>query len=375
MSTILPMPPIGGLFIEGTDGNDTLVGTTLADEIHGKNGLDQIFGDAGDDLLFGDAGNDNLLGGSGNDTLDGGVGADAMAGGTGNDTYIVDSAGDQVTENAGEGFDAVRTTLSNYTLTANVETLTFSGLDTGFTGTGNSIDNTIIGGPVDDVLNGGGGNDKLSGGDGHDTLTGGIGNDTLDGGALSDTASYANESGNLSIDLTTGIAERELRVFKVPTLERDTLISIENVEGGLGNDTITGNSTSNFLAGHVGNDILSGGAGNDILDGGVGDDSLIGGAGIDDLTGGPGNDTFVFAPGFSPGSSLADVIHDFDADPAGGQDRLDVRAFGITADTFTRVLIATNGTDTLIFIDHDPANEIELMGVAPSAVTINDFIF
>jgi hypothetical protein len=40
-----------------------------------------------------------------------------MIGGIGNDTYVVDNAGDVVTENASEGTDLVRTTLAAYTLT------------------------------------------------------------------------------------------------------------------------------------------------------------------------------------------------------------------------------------------------------------------
>ena len=41
-----------------------------------------------------------ITGNSGNNTLDGGVGADTLTGGDGNDTYVVDNAGDVVTEAA-----------------------------------------------------------------------------------------------------------------------------------------------------------------------------------------------------------------------------------------------------------------------------------
>ena len=39
--------------------------------------------------------------------LDGGAGNDTMTGGAGNDTYVVDSAGDVVTEAASAGTDTV----------------------------------------------------------------------------------------------------------------------------------------------------------------------------------------------------------------------------------------------------------------------------
>ncbi len=56
---------------------------------------------------------------------------------------------------------------------------------------------------------------------------------------------------------------------------------IENVIGGDGNDSITGNSAANWLRGMRGNDELTGGAGNDTLEGGTGDDLVDGGSGID----------------------------------------------------------------------------------------------
>ena len=56
---------------------------------------------------------------------------------------------------------------------------------------------------------------------------------------------------------------------------------IENVLGGDGNDSITGNSAANWLRGMRGNDGLAGGAGSDTLEGGAGDDLVDGGSGID----------------------------------------------------------------------------------------------
>src|SRR5437764_9381576 len=126
--------------------------------------------------MTGGVGNDLLDGGSGNDTLDGGVGADTMTGGLGNDIFLVDNAGDVVNENPGEGTDTVKTTLSSYTLTSNVENLTYIGAGN-FGGVGNALANIITGGAGNDVLNGGVGNDTLDGGVGADTMTGGLGND------------------------------------------------------------------------------------------------------------------------------------------------------------------------------------------------------
>ncbi|UXN76065.1 calcium-binding protein (plasmid) [Devosia sp. A8/3-2] len=87
---------------------------------------------------------DNVLnGGAGNDTLDGGIGADTLVGGIGSDTFIVDNAGDVVTELSGEGTDWVRSSIS-YALGAHVENPVLTG--TGNTsGAGNALGNVIRG--------------------------------------------------------------------------------------------------------------------------------------------------------------------------------------------------------------------------------------
>jgi len=57
--------------------------------------------------------------------------------------------------------------------------------------------------------------------------------------------------------------------------------TIENAEGGSGNDHITGNDVANRLVGNNGNDELYGMGGDDTLIGGFGDDVIDGGAGTD----------------------------------------------------------------------------------------------
>ena len=93
----------------GGDGNDVLdaPAVDVRVEAFGDAGNDTLTTGSGEDVLLGGTGNDTLTGGAGanslfgeagDDTLNGGSGADTMAAGLGNDTYVVDDAGDLVTE-------------------------------------------------------------------------------------------------------------------------------------------------------------------------------------------------------------------------------------------------------------------------------------
>jgi len=99
--------------------------------------------------------------------LDGGVGADTMLGGRGDDTYIVDNAGDVVTEYAGEGVDTVQASLS-YTLAAALENLTLTGA-AAVNGTGNGSANVLTGNSGANNLNGNSGPDTMRGMGGGDS--------------------------------------------------------------------------------------------------------------------------------------------------------------------------------------------------------------
>ena len=90
-------------------------------------------------------------------------------------------------------------------------------------------------------------------------------------------------------------------------------VSIEDINGSQGDDTIIGNSSVNILNGYNGNDSLEGATGHDLLDGGAGNDLLHGGSAMDQLTGGAGADTFIFVTTTEIPSTAAgrDLITDF----------------------------------------------------------------
>ncbi len=207
----------------------------------------------------------NLLRGrGGNDVLDGGFGDDTMEGGTGDDLYWVESAGDTVTELAGEGNDSVASYV-DWTLGAHLENLSLLG--SAVSGTGNDLANWIGGNALDNVLAGGGGDDVLLGGAGADTMTGGTGND---GYVVDDAADVVVE------------AAGEGRDWVNSSLASTTLWEhVEDMDLVGAAVSGTGNGLDNLLRGNALDNVLNGLGGNDVLDGGFGNDTMAGGQGDD----------------------------------------------------------------------------------------------
>ena len=198
--------------------------------------------------IRGGAGNDTLSGAAGSDTLNGGAGADRMIGGAGNDTYVVDNAGDVPVESAAGGTDTVETTLSNLTLYAEIENLTFTGTGD-FTANGNDLANTISGGDGNDRLSGGALNDTVNGNKGNDIFlaTLGDGNDTYNGGAGVDAYSVAGTAAAATINLQAGTATSA-------ETGSDRLSAVEDAIGGAGADTFVASTVRNVLDGGDGAD-------------------------------------------------------------------------------------------------------------------------
>jgi Ca2+-binding RTX toxin-like protein len=232
-------------------GNINGTGNTLANVIIGTTGLNVLSGDLGNDTLDGGSGADTLIGGEGNDSLFGGGGTDSMVGGLGNDIYEVNSAADVVLEDSvpGGGSDLVQSS-ATYTLAANVENLTLTGIGN-ISGTGNTLDNVITGNAGNNTLSGGAGNDALNGLAGGDNLSGAAGNDTLDGGGDADTLSGGADNDTLiydSLDASVlgGLGSDTLKISGSGTLLNlgglagTTIQDVEVIDlTGTGNNTLT----------------------------------------------------------------------------------------------------------------------------------------
>ena len=212
---------------------------------------DVLTGGRGDDTLRGLAGSDQLNGGQGHDLLDGGSGTDTMRGGIGNDTYVVDVAGDVVTELVDEGADTVQTSLLTYTLGVNVENLTLTGTGPS-TGIGNASSNHLIGNS---------GANLLDGKTGADTMAGDAGNDVYVVDQPGDVVTEAKNEGFDTVfsSVTYGLG------LNVENLVLTGSAAIDGTGNDL-NNTLTGNSAANVLMGLAGNDTYVISAGDTVVE-------------------------------------------------------------------------------------------------------------
>lgn len=313
-------PNVEYLVLAGTAGiNGT--GNSSDNGIYGNAGANHLQGLGGNDLLKGD----NTWAPDGHDILDGGAGADTMFGGMGNDTFYVDNAGDVVTEYAGEGDDQVLSSIT-YTLTAEVEKLTLTGL-AAINGTGNALNNLITGNSGANVLNGRGG---------ADTMIGGSGNDDY----------IVDHAQDLAVELSgEGVDRVKASVSYVlgPDMERLSLTGTMPINGTGNNlaNVLTGNSAANTLSGLGGDDKLDGRGGADIMSGGLGNDLYV----VTDVgdvvteAAGEGIDRVNSSISYTLGDNVEDLALAGNA------------AIGATGNGLTNVLTGNSGSNTLLGLD------------------------
>lgn len=246
----------------------------------------------GNDVITGSNFRDVLCGYAGNDILNGRAGADTLIGGLGNDTYVVDNAGDVVSETSAllTEIDTVQSSVSR-ALGANLEKLILTGA-TAINGTGNALNNMLTGNGAANVLNGGAGNDVLNGGAGNDTLIGGTGNDTYIVDSLQDVIIENPGEGVDTIQANIPLSPMN------PVTPVYSLAALPNIE----NLTLTGTGLVDGIGNDL-NNVMIGNVSDNVLDGGIGNDTMIGGLGMD---------TYVV-------DSLLDVVIE---NPGGGLDTI-----------------------------------------------------
>jgi Ca2+-binding RTX toxin-like protein len=98
--------------IIGSEDDDMLIGTTLADLIFGLGGDDIIIGDKGSDCVFGGDGDDIVYGNEGDDTIVGDNGGDILKGQSGEDT-ITGSAGTDIIDGGDDNDSCIASSTDN----------------------------------------------------------------------------------------------------------------------------------------------------------------------------------------------------------------------------------------------------------------------
>ncbi len=245
-------------------GVPNIIGSDFADTIIGDGFANDLFGGAGDDLLAGM--------GYGGNHIDGGAGIDTVSYADSLQVVNVDLAittsqgwgasGDTIVdvENLiGSAFnDILKATVSGSTIFGGDGNDTISGKAGSDVLLGESGNDIFYAGDGDDVIHGGSGDDLIYSQGGNNILTGGGGADTLNGFTGIATASYADSSTAVNINMATNINTGG-------DAQGDILQGILNVTGSSHSDSLTGDDKNNILIGGVGNDTLTGGSGFDIF--------------------------------------------------------------------------------------------------------------
>jgi Ca2+-binding RTX toxin-like protein len=254
-----------------TNGNDTIVSSTDFDLATSAQLRGQI-----ENLTLTGSANINGTGNASDNVLTGNSGDNVLTGLGGNDIYVINSVGDIVDEQDGDGIDGVRSSISfdlgSAQVRGQIENLTLTG-SADLTGTGNALENVIIGNSGDNILDGQAGNDTLDGGLGADSMRGGSGNDIY---VVDNAGDVVDEASGDGIDEVRSSIDFDLAPTEAVRgqVENLTLTGSANLRG-------SGNALDNVIMGNSGDNVLDGEAGNDTLDGGLGADTMRGGTGND----------------------------------------------------------------------------------------------
>jgi Ca2+-binding RTX toxin-like protein len=377
------------------------IGTSEALVLNANGGDDVFTGSNGLATLIqltvdGGAGNDTITGGDGNDLLRGGDGNDLVNGGRGNDTARLGAGDDTFVWNPGDGSDTVEGQ-------DGADTLQFNGaniaeqIDLSANGgrlrltrnVGNIVMDTDGVEQVNIVALGGadlitvgnlsstdvtGVNIDLSGTPGSGVGDGAADTVVVNGTNAADGIQVLGALTNFAVDglATTVVAqgsEGASDSLVVKALGGNDMVSATTLPADIVRLTMDGGTGDDQLTGSQGADTLIGGDGNDLVTGGRGDDTALLGA---------GNDTFVWNPG--DGSDIVEGEDGFDTMVFNGAniaEKIDLSANGARL-RFTRdvasIVMDTNGVEQVNFNALGGADQItvgDLTGTGVTTVNLN----
>ncbi|MDD4330542.1 MAG: hypothetical protein PHD79_11350, partial [Aliarcobacter sp.] len=279
-------------------------GTSFNDTVRGNDSKNIISGADGDDYVFASLGVDEIYGGN---SVNGDLVDFSLL------TGLIQGSGENfngISVNLGGGDGAVGARFSQIVSTLETKTSqVFSSIENIIGSTendnivGNSSKNTLRGGAGNDKIYGIAGANSLYGDSGNDTIFSGTGSDYIDGGADNNTVDYTNahNSSNVRVNLSgsaqTLNATTTNNMTGATSAMTDTLVDIQNVNTGAGNDTIWGSSTKNVIDSGAGNDTIFVNAGNDTINAGSGADIIYGGTDVEVINAQDGNDSIVASAG------------------------------------------------------------------------------
>ncbi|MCX7374353.1 MAG: M10 family metallopeptidase C-terminal domain-containing protein [Alphaproteobacteria bacterium] len=269
--------------------------------------IERALGGSAADSITGNALDNTLSGGAGDDVLNGSAGNDVLQGGAGHDQFVIDSAGDAITEAADEGTDtawvnaagapvigphveiirlfgagaAVQAGQTGADIVANAAlSSTLSGGDGADVLWGSALANTLSGGTGDDIIRAQGGGGRFAGGPGNDNIV------------VDALATTIIENAAEGID-TAWVTVNGYTMAAGVEITRLAGSATQLTGSGDAEQIVANPLAASTLAGGTGDDVLWGSPFADDLAGGEGADTLRGQGGADTYRGGPGNDHFV----------------------------------------------------------------------------------
>ncbi len=310
--------------VDGGAGDDTLLGSNGADLLLGGDNNDFIDGQQGNDVVFLGAGDDVAQWdpGDGNDTIEGQAGIDRLEfnGANIGEIYELSAVGTRLhfTRNvASIILDLAGMETVNVNALGGNDLITVNDLSAAEINTLNLRLASVIGGSTGDLL--------------VDTVV-------INGSSLSNNITAIQGGADVSVlglkplvTISTGETNDVLTVNGLggnDTIDASGIASLlaPTIDGGPGNDTITGSSRADILIGGDDDDTITGRQGNDTVFGGNGDDTFVWnpGDGSDVLEGQTGTDKLVFN-----GSNISENM---DASANGGRLRFFRDIANITLD-------------------------------------------